>query len=204
MKFDKNRLILYKLIRQLLAPIIFLIGACFFNCQAQPRKGNFIDVSAGLGISAYDYEVENEDIEGLGFFAQWEYVIAPTTWFAIRPYVGVLLTSSDYQPVNSEQPKYEVTTNAFLLGGKIRLLAPIPWVAPYAEIGLGMSLGKFRTFTTTTDIEKNGAVFHIPFTLGLALGRQHAFDIEFTYYFHPSIDQFGGAAAVGFSFPVEW
>ena len=44
---------------------------------------------------------------------------------------------------------------------------------------------------------------HVPFSIGLALGRNHNFDVGFTYYIHDAAKQFNGAFAVGYSFPLE-
>jgi hypothetical protein len=181
---------------------VITIFTIFFSslAKAQPRKGEFIDVSVGLGLSApYD----ESDITGSGFYAQGEYVFGISKWFGIRPYAGLVLTSADKNVNEQNQPEYKVTSKAFLLGGKARVAAPIPWVAPYFEIGIGASIGSFETYTPYTNIKKNGIVMHIPFTIGLALGRKHNLDFAFTYYYQPSVEQFSGATAIGFSFPLK-
>lgn len=96
-----------------------------------------------------------------------------------------------------------MTSNAFLFGGKTRIKAPIPWVAPYFEIGIGASIGTFETVTPFTNINKTGLLFHIPVAIGLELGRRHNFDFSFTYYYHNSVKQFSEAAAFSFSFPLD-
>ncbi len=165
--------------------------------KAQPRTGKFIDVSVGLGLTApYD----DVDITGSGFYAQGEYVIGISKWFGIRPYAGLVLTSHLKQ---QNQPEYKVTSKAFLFGGKARIVAPIPWVAPYFEIGVGASIGSFETYTLYTNIKKNGILIHIPFTIGLALGPKHNLDLALTYYYQPAVQQFSGATAIGFSFPLN-
>lgn len=168
--------------------------------KAQPQKGKFINVATGLGLSAPDDE---SDISGSGFYAQGEYVIGLSKWFGVRPYAGVVFTSQGEIDKQKYQMDYKVTSNAFLFGGKVRVLAPVPYVAPYFEIGIGASIGSFQTYTPQTNISKNGLLMHIPFSLGLALGRKNNFDLGFTYYFHPDARQFSGAAAIGFTFPVE-
>jgi hypothetical protein len=37
----------------------------------------------------------------------------------------------------------------------------------------------------------------------LELGRNHNFDVAFTYYFQPSVEQFAAAAAFGVSIPLH-
>ena len=169
--------------------------------KAQPVKGEFINASIGLGLSApYD----NSDNSGSGFYAQGEYVFGLSKWFGLRPYAGFVLTS----PLNTEdkqpnQPEYKVTSKAFMIGGKARILAPIPYVAPYFEVGLGMSVGTFQTYTEETNIKKSGVLPHIPFSIGLALGRKHNVEVAFTYYYHPTAEQFSGAFALGYTFPIK-
>ncbi|WP_405207489.1 hypothetical protein [Aquimarina sp. LLG6339-5] len=102
----------------------------------------------------------------------------------------------------NDNPTYEkAETKAFLLGGKARLRAPIPWVAPYAEIGIGTSIGKFETVTAFDNIDKSGVIYHIPFSFGLELGKNHNVDLGFAYYFQPSVAQYVGALTLGITFP---
>lgn len=184
--------------RNVLTILIFAIALNGLN--AQPRKGTFINASVGLGISApYD----QYDGYGSGFYAQGEYVLGLTKWIGFRPYAGFIITSTDKNQNEENRSQYEVTTNAFLIGGKTRIAAPIPYVAPYFEIGIGASIGSFVTQTPFTNLEEKGLIMHIPFTIGLAIGRNHNFEFAFTYYYHPSVDQFAGAAAFGMSFPLN-
>ncbi|MGA9638859.1 hypothetical protein [Flavobacterium sp.] len=186
---------LYKIIG-----LIFLTIITAFQTKAQPKIGKAIKASIGYGISVpYDYE----DIIGTGFYAQAEYVIGISKWFGIKPYAGLILTSENKD--NKSNPfGYKVTSNAFLLGGKARICAPIPYVAPYIEVGIGLSAGSFETYTAkTNDIQKKGILPHIPFSIGLALGKKHNVDVEFTYYYHPAVEQFSGAMALGFSIPLD-
>lgn len=179
--------------------IVFIFSGIFCNTvYAQPQTGEFINASIGLGLCAPDDET---DIIGDGFYAQAEYVWAPNSWFGVRPYVGVIIASG-----GSEEPElkgYNVKSNAALLGAKVRLAAPIPYVAPFIEAGLGMSVGSFETYTPFTNIKKSGVLLHIPFNFGLAIGRRHNYEVKFTYYFHNSVDQYAGAAALGFTFPIN-
>jgi hypothetical protein len=113
------------------------------------------------------------------------------------------LTSADKIDDQQNQPEYKVTSKAFLLGGKVRIIAPIPYIAPYFEVGIGISIGSFQTYTPQTNINKNGLITHIPFSIGLALGRKHSVEVAFTYYYHPAVEQVSGAAAIGFTFPLN-
>lgn len=186
-------------LRTIFIVIIFTILLCNLS-QAQPRKGEFIDVSIGYGLS---FPFDDVDITSSGFYVQGEYVLGLSKWFGIRPYAGLIVTSTDKNTNIESQPEYKVTSKAFLLGGKARISAPIPWVAPYFEVGIGLSMGSFETFTPYTSIKKNGVVMHVPYTIGLALGPKHNFEVAFSYYVHPSVEQFNGAAALGFSFSLS-
>ena len=182
--------------------LISILSMCFFHqLEAQPRTGKSIDISIGYGLSApYDEDI---DITGSGFYMQGEYVLGISKWFGLRGYAGLILTSADDNDALQSDPEYKVTSNAFLIGGKFRVSVPIPWVAPYIETGIGASIGSFETFTPTADLKEKGVLLHIPASIGLALGPKHNWELAFTYYFHPSVEQFSGAGALGFSFPLD-
>ncbi|GAA3523751.1 hypothetical protein GCM10022393_43250 [Aquimarina addita] len=162
--------------------------------------GEYLDVSIGLGISVPS---DQTDISGSGFYAQGEYVYNISNWVGLRPYAGLVLTSTKEATNESNQTDYKMSTKAFLLGGKVRLSIPIPWVAPYVELGVGTSMGSFETSTQFHDIIKNGILLHIPFEFGVSLGKEHTVEVGFTYYFQPAVEQVTGAAAIGLSFPLN-
>ena len=182
--------------------ILFITSLLLFilshSVYAQPRSGEFIEANVGLGLCApYD----ETDLPGSGFFAQAEYVWSPSTWFGVRPYAGLIIASGDSDKVGMES--YKIKSNAALLGAKVRIAAPIPYVAPFIESGIGMSIGSFETYTPDTSLKKSGALLHIPLTIGLAIGRNHNYEVKFSYYYHNEVQQYAGAAALGFSFPLQ-
>lgn len=168
---------------------------------AQPNKGEFINASIGLGMTS-PY-AEDTNMTSSGFYAQAEYIWSPRSWFGIRPYAGVVITSGKLIEKTAETPEYEIQTNAALLGAKIRLVAPIPYVAPFIETGVGMSIGSFKTFTKEDDLKKSGIIPHIPLSLGLAVGRKHNVEIKYVYYYQETVRQVAGAAAIGVCFPLD-
>lgn len=168
------------------------------NTNAQTERGEFINTSIGIGMITPDDET---DIIGSGFYAQGEYVYNVLSWFGFRPYAGVVFASGESDVVGMEQ--YEVKQNAFLLGAKARITAPIPYVAPFFESGIGMSAGEFRTYTPYVDIDKKGLQLHVPVVFGLAIGRKHNYELKFVYYFHQNVEQASGATSIGFSFPIN-
>ena len=183
---------------------LILIFTLFFSNQANAQtEGRFIKASIGFGSSTSDYEEENpEVIDGFGFYTQGEYIIGLTRWFSVRPYAGAIFTSTDDDKVKNPQG-YKVETNAFLLGTKVRLCAPIPWVAPFIETGIGASIGSFKTYTNYVNEKKSGAFAHIPIGLGLALGRKNNIEIGVSFYSNLSTKQSFGGFAAGYSFPLD-
>ena len=182
--------------------LILLIFILTSNlAEAQFIKEESIKAQIGYGLSVPNNSVD--EIIDTGFFAQGELVLKITSWFDIRPYAGFILTNSNGKDVYNNPTDEKAESKAALLGGKVRVRAPIPWVAPYIELGIGTSIGKFETFTAFDTIDKSGIIYHTPFSLGLELGRNHNVDVGFTYYFQPSVEQFAGAIAVGITFPIK-
>ena len=169
--------------------------------EAQFIKEKSINAQVGYGLSA-PYNSVDEVVDD-GFFAQGELVLKVKSWIEFRPYAGFILTSSNGEDLNGNPTDEKAETKAFLLGGKIRVRAPIPWVAPYVEIGIGTSIGKFETLTAFDNIDKSGIIYHIPFSFGLELGKNNNVDLGFAYYFQPSVEQYVGAFAVGITFQVN-
>ena len=178
--------------------IIFLISN---QLEAQFLKKESINAQIGYGLSS-PYNSIDEIVDD-GFFLQGEYVLSLASWFELKPYAGIILTSSNGKDINDNPTDEKATSKAFLIGGKGRVRAPIPWVAPYIEIGIGASIGAFETLTAFTRINKNGFIYHIPFSFGLELGRNNSVDLGFTYYIQPTVKQYAGAFALGISIPLK-
>lgn len=175
--------------------LLFFIGS---QANAQLIKEKAIDANIGLGLNAaYDEAADN--LNGTGLYVQGEFVMGITSWLDARPYAGYVYAKTDSDDNEPNEPNYMLETSAFLIGAKVRVKAPIPWVAPFIEFGYGASIGSFRTFTSNDDIDKSGLVGHVPVSIGLELGPKHNVDIAFTYYYHTSVRQFAGAAAIGFT-----
>ena len=168
--------------------------------SAQFIKEKAINAQLGYGMS-FPYESEN-DVTAGGLFLQAEYVLKAASWFEMRPYAGLVFTNSNGKDFNGNPTDEKAETRALLLGGKARVIAPIPYVAPYFEIGVGTSIGRFETQTVYSSHDKSGVIAHIPFSIGLELGKQHNVDIAFTYFFQPSVEQTVGAFAFGLKFPI--
>ena len=167
---------------------------------AQNQKGTFIDANIGLGIT-----IPNEDVavSANGFYAQVEYIWALKKWFSLRPYTGVITTSTDNDELSENLKDAELETKAWLLGGKFRLRVPIPYVAPFLELGMGASIGSFITKTPLINIDTSGVLLHIPITIGVGLGKNNKVNVAFAYYFTPKAEQVSGAAALGITIPLK-
>jgi hypothetical protein len=181
--------------------IVFLFIFASNVAEAQFIKNKAINAQIGYGLSV-PYNSVDEIVDD-GFLIQGEYVMAVTSWFELRPYVGFIFTRSNGKDLNDNPTDEKAESKALLIGGKARLRVPIRWVAPYIESGIGGSVGKFETFTAYTNINKSGFVFHIPFSMGLELGRHNDVDLSFSYYFQPAVEQFVGAFALGISIPLK-
>lgn len=169
--------------------------------EAQFIKEKSINAQIGYGMSAPDYSLD--EVVNSGIFLQGEYVLKAASWFELRPYAGLILTNSNGKDLNDKPTNEKAESKAFLVGGKIRVRAPIPWIAPYVEIGIGTSIGKFETFTAFTNINKSGFIYHLPFSLGLELGRKNNLDLGLAYYLQPNVEQYAGAFLFGISIPLK-
>ncbi len=169
--------------------------------EAQLIKDKSINVQIGYGVSVPYYSFD--EIINTGFFTQGELVLKVASWVEFRPYVGFIMTSSNGKDFYDNPTNEKATSKAFLLGGKARVRAPIPWIAPYFEIGIGTSIGKFETLAAFNNFDKSGIIYHIPFSFGLELGKNNNVDLGFAYYFQPSVKQYVGAFALGITFPIS-
>ncbi|WP_282067896.1 hypothetical protein [Olleya namhaensis] len=181
--------------------IVLLILLTSTIANAQFIKEKSINAQIGYGFT-FPYD-STEDFGDDGFFAQSELVLKITNWVDFRPYAGFIITNSNGKDLDGNPTNQIAESQAFLLGAKSRIRIPIPYVAPYAEVGIGTSIGKFRTLTRFYNFDKTGIIYHIPFSLGLELGRKHNVDISFTYFYQPSVKQYVGAFAAGLTFPLN-
>ena len=112
--------------------------------QAQIFEKKAMSVQVGYGLSTPSYS--DKEIVNDGFFLQGEYVLIISSWVEIRPYAGLIVTSSNGKDLNGNPTDEKAETKAFIIGGKARLILPIPYVAPYVEFGLGSSIGAYECF----------------------------------------------------------
>jgi len=164
-----------------------------------PPPLHWVGGDLGYGISSpYD----DSATLGTGVLAMGQYAYRASSWVEPRGYAGLLLTFPDDEACLPTTAECEVTSKIGFLGAKGRFTIPIPYIAPFIELGVGLSLGVLKTKTESTDEYTAGAAVHIPFTLGLALGEHHEYEVEFLYLFHPNERQAGGGIGVGFMIGV--
>ena len=181
-------------------PILLAIFA-LTPVQAQSYWEEVIDVSVGYGLSVPYDEL---GYFGSGVFAQGEYLFGVNEWLDLRAYAGYTLAEMKGDLSGPDAGRSKSTANAVLFGGKARARYPFEWVAPFAELGVGGSLGSFETVTQNINIDKKGLFAHIPFSLGVELGSRHMVSVKLTSYFHTGVRQFTGAMAVGLRIPIGY
>jgi hypothetical protein len=172
------------------------------NAQEEPPvASHMLEVIGGLGFT-FSNKSAPDNGRGNGGFAAAEYVFRPHRAVSPRLYAGALVTFADSNSCVTPS-MCDVHANIFFAGGKLRLMAPIPWVGPFFELGFGLSVGYLRTLDgLTVNEESRGVAYHIPFAIGLAIGPDHQYDIAFSYLFHPDQKQYGGAFAFGLGFAL--
>jgi hypothetical protein len=161
-----------------------------------------LSVVAGLAMAvAVDDDSDSLD-GGPGFYGSAEYSYHWLEWAQPRAYGGLMIVESGgddcvYDPC-------EVSARIVVAGVKGRLQAPIPYVAPFFELGVGLSVGSLRTRLGPFIAEESDVVtYHIPFNVGLALGKDQAVELSFQFLAHPAQRQSDGALVLGLEFPLD-
>jgi hypothetical protein len=181
----------------LLAVILLLAGAAQ-AADADDESPRAVGLAAGLGLALPDRQ-GGQDVSGrgTGAYAEAEYIFRLAHWFTPRLYGGVLLAAPESNCGAAVVP-CDVSARIFFAGAKFRLMAPIPYVGPFIELGIGASAGRISTRSgQRVDVTGEGLMYHVPVALGLALGGRHQFEVAFQYLFHPEQQQVCGAVALG-------
>jgi hypothetical protein len=119
------------------------------------RAEGAVEAIVGLGITiANDSE---SDGRGTGLFLGGEWTGRMNSWFSPRVHGGLVVTRPDGGSCGAQIRPCEINTQAAFAGAKVRLMAPFPYVGPFIEIGLGSSVGAFRTLEAKThDVRHHG------------------------------------------------
>src|ERR1043166_6694698 len=144
--------------------VALLVARTAAGDEAPAMAEHRVEFVAGLGISASNDTSRNGS--GEGGFAEAEYVFRPGSAVTPRFYAGLLMTFPRRATCGAPA-MCDVESQIGFAGAKVRLMAPIPWVGPYLEIGFGASVGRFRTLDgPMIDESASGVVLHIPWALG--------------------------------------
>jgi hypothetical protein len=171
-----------------------------FAAPASAQSLHHIGVAAGIG---YTDPLDSVPGSGSGGFAEIEYTYRAVEWLTPGGYVGTLITGSREDCGSGVEP-CDVSASVGLIGVRLRLMAPVPYVAPFVEGGVGASLGSVETRVGQVVAESSsGVTVHLPVAVGLALGEFHEFEIGLRYLFHPRERQVGSAFALGFGFAID-
>jgi hypothetical protein len=148
----------------------------------------------GLGVD----QPSGDGVEGKGSGLLLGAEYARSSFDYLRFYGGLQFTSPDRDSCGEFVSPCEVSSKIGFFGAKLRLSAPIPYVAPYFEIGLGGSLGRMVTrVSDKVNAVGSGLMFHVPVGVGLAIGSQHSFELGIALLFHPAQRHVSGGFAVG-------
>lgn len=182
------------------------LSAAFPRAGAAQSSPGEIHVFGGTSSAWATSNVEITD-SALGGAVRADYLLAGPRWATFLLYGGVVLHGSDADACSRSLLSCEISTKAGVLGGKLRLLAPIPYVSPYFEVGAGVSLGAVRSsYGPRRGVPGEGvrsergspASFHVPFSLGIAFGSTGRYHLALNYYQHPGLDHAAGSLAFGF------
>jgi hypothetical protein len=169
---------------------------------APPQRDRQLGILVGLGMVVADGTSASQvNGYGSGLYASAEYAFRASSWFSPRLYGGLLYAPTVGSSCEPEVSPCDVSGRYVFAGAKARLTAPIPWVAPFAELGLGASVGRFSSrYGTVVDRSATGLTYHVPVAVGLAVGPHHGLELSFQYLVHPALLQTGGGTAIGFRF----
>ena len=153
--------------------ISFWILITVLNASAQLVK----EKTLSLGLNwpnasvAFNYST-NFPAKGIGYFVEYKQSLC--NWLDFVSYAAYSQTTADTREWVEED--YFSTQNAFTLGSKTRITFPIPYVAPYLELGFGLGFGKFDTNSPTLQLSKNGLTPHTLYGFGFEIGnKKHGF-----------------------------
>jgi hypothetical protein len=160
--------------------IVLLAGAGAVHAAAPDEESpRALSLAAGLGLAA-PLRQNGQDVEGdgRGGYAAAEYIFRLKHWFTPRLYAGGLIAPSQSNCGAGVVP-CDVSATILFAGAKFRVMAPIPYVGPFIELGLGASAGRISTRSgRQVDVTGEGLMYHVPFALGVAIGRRHEFAVR--------------------------
>jgi hypothetical protein len=163
---------------------------------ALAEAAHVVSVMAGVGLVAPESSVNGI---GSGAIGGAEYAYQALHWVAPRSYAGVLFAGPGGGCDRGVDP-CELSAEILFAGAKGRLMAPIPYVGPFFEVGLGASAGKLSTrIGADVDTTMSGVDYHVPVGLGIGFGPTHEVQVSFQYLFHPRADVVAGGVVLAYA-----
>jgi len=162
----------------------------------------WIVVSAGYGLSIASDE-SDRTAGASGVYGEAEYIFVANTWISLRPYAGLLLTFPDRSSCANGVTPCDISAKIGFAGGKLRLTIPIPYVSPFAELGVGATVGSISSQDAARDETFAGVTYHIPYALGLSFGDKAKIDVALQFLSHPEQHEFAGALALSYGWRVR-
>jgi len=166
--------------------------------QPRPPVRRALDIMAGLGV-AYP-TAAGTDGSAYGFTAEVSYVWFIQRWFSPRVYAGTLITGQG--DCKGHEP-CDIGAQVGFAGGLVHLMAPIPWIGPFFEVGLGASAGSIHTIEGgVVDEHHSGLLPHARLGLGLALGEHNNFEVGLRVIDHFTANNIAGGLMIGVRIPL--
>jgi hypothetical protein len=186
----------------MLKNILLLVALQFASiAQAQFIKKQAVNLQIGYGVGAPENREGVASLSG-GFYGQIDWILITKTWLELRPYIGLISTNVDEEEFLGDPPIEKAETRAALLGGKLRLRVPIPYISPFLELGVGASIGSFDTSTLVDTIDKRGITPHFTTAFGLGLGKKNGIDLALAFYQEQEVKQVIGVFYLGLRIPL--
>ena len=158
----------------------------------------------GLSMGGEVRDENDEDPYGRGLYLEVDRVWRSNRAIQPTAYAGAVFTAPFSGSCTHPDDSCNVSASTLFGGGKVRLMLPIPFVGPFLEAGVGMSVGRITTMTgRSDDRQDSGLMLHVPVALGLAMGPDHAYTLVFSYLAYPGKSHVDGAMAVGFDIPLR-
>lgn len=177
-----------------------LLGAATLHGPPALAQAPKLLVAAGFGESMT--LVDGANGTGSGGYMAVEALSPEPQWLAGDLYAGLVLTWPAGGCGAGVVP-CEVSARIFFLGIKVRVMAPIPWVGPFVELGAGLSFGTLTTLNgAVVQAEARGVIPHWQWAVGLAVGPHHEFSLSLQYLEHNRGKHTCGGVVAGYAFPL--
>jgi hypothetical protein len=139
---------------------------------------------------------------GTGASVEGVYLFRRNSWLTPRLYAGLVVTPTSSTCLSFTQP-CDVHAAFVHGGGRVRLEAPIRWVAPFLEVGLGLAVGSHTTrVAAELDSSGFGVTYTVPVSFGLAMGQRHQYTAAIAASYLPGWHLTAAGFTVGFGFAL--